>query len=420
MTRGDLVLDVDVTGTLSATRSAFLGPPSSADDDDRDFKISRMASEGAEVKKGAKVLHFDVSDFERELLERTAERDSAAREIERKGHEIELQRKESELRVTEAEALARKAELKADLPEKYTAAVEMKLARIDLEAAQAEQRMARQRYENVLRLGKAELAYLRDRHARFATRVARLESAVEKMTVVSPLDGVVVYRSNWRGEKKKVGDECHVGEPCLSVTDVRGMEALGEVDEVESARVAVGQPVRLRLDALPEMEWPGTVESVRPNVYRQSPRNPLKVMGIKIKLSKTDPSRMRPGMQFRGRLETGRVKGALLLPVSCGVPRDRRPGGVPQDRHRREAGAGPGRRALAHPRRDPGRRGRGRPGADPRSGADRVVTGKAQAEAIGGVAGRAGRRGRRGGDRPGGVLRPRRRRQRRARVRGAL
>jgi HlyD family secretion protein len=315
VTRGDLVLEVDVGGSLAATRSAFLGPPSSLDEDD--FKISRMANEGAEVKKGAKVLQFDVGEFERELMERTADRDSAAREIERKRHEIELSRKESELRVTEAEALARKAELKADLPEKYTAAVEMKLARIDLEAAQAELRMARQRDQHVLKLGQAELAYLRDRHERFASRVARLQGAIDKMTVVAPLDGVVVYKTNWRGEKKKVGDDCEVGEPCLAVTDTKEMEALGEVDEVDSARVAVGQKVRLRLEALPEIEWPGTVVSVRPNVYRQSPRNPLKVMGVKIKLDRTDASRMRPGMQFRGRLETARMAGALLVPVTA-------------------------------------------------------------------------------------------------------
>jgi HlyD family secretion protein len=314
--RGDLVLEVDVGGVLASTRSAFLGPPSAVDGQD-DFKIARMASEGSEVKKGAKVLQFDAGEFERELLERTAERDGAAREIERKRHEIELQRKESELRVSEAEALARKAELKADLPEQYTAAVEMKLAKIDLEAAQAELRMARQRYQHMLRLGQAELAYLRDRHARFAGRVARLEAVIEKLAVVSPLDGVVVYRTNWRGEKKKVGDDCEVGEPCLSVTDAKEMEGQGEVDEVDSARVAVGQKVRLRLEALPELEWQGTVAAVRPNVYRQSPRNPLKVMGVRIKLARTDATRMRPGMQFRGRLETGRITGAVLVPLTA-------------------------------------------------------------------------------------------------------
>jgi HlyD family secretion protein len=313
--RGDLALDVDVVGGLIATRSAPVGPPSGLEEDD--FKIARMAPEGSHVEQGTKVMFFDGGELETELLGRVAERDSAAKEVERKLHEIELSRREGELRVTEAEALVRKSTLKADLPAKYTAAIEVKLAQIDLQAAEAELRMAKQRLEHSLRLGQAELAYLRDRHARFAGRAARLQELIDKLAVAAPIAGVVVYRTNWRGEKKKVGDDCEVGEPCLEVTDTSEMMALGEVDEMESARVAVGQTVRLRLEALPEQEWVGKVESLRPNVYRQSPRNPLKVVGLSIRLDRTDPSRMRPGMQFRGRLETGRVQGAVLAPVEA-------------------------------------------------------------------------------------------------------
>ena len=166
VTRGDLVLEVDVVGTLTATRSAPVGPPSALDQDE--FKIAEMATEGSYVKEGTRVLFFDSGELENELLGRTAERDSAAKEIERKLHELELSRREGEMRVTEAEAMTRKAALKADLPAKYTAAVEMKLAQIDQAAAEAELKMARQRLEHSLRLGRAELAYLRDRHARFA------------------------------------------------------------------------------------------------------------------------------------------------------------------------------------------------------------------------------------------------------------
>ncbi len=313
--RGDLALDVDVLGSLVATRSAPVGPPSGLDQND--FKIARMANEGSYVQAGTKVLFFDAGELETELLGRAAERDSAAKEIDRKLHELELSKREGELRVTEAEALVRKAELKADLPAKYTAAIEVKLAQIDLEAARAELKMARQRLEHSLHLGQAELAYLRDRHARFAGRAARLQELIEKLSVAAPIDGVVVYRSNWRGEKKKVGDDCEVGEPCMEITDTREMQAVGEVDEMESARVAVGQTVRLRLEALPEQEWVGKVESLRPNVYRQSPRNPLKVVGLSIKLDQTDRSRMRPGMQFRGHLETERLRQVVLAPVDA-------------------------------------------------------------------------------------------------------
>jgi HlyD family secretion protein len=313
--KGDLALDVDVVGSLRATRSAPVGPPSGLDEDD--FTIARMAPEGSFVEAGTKVLFFDDGELGTELLGRIAERDSAAKEIERKLRELELSQREGELRLTEAEALARKAALKADLPAKYTAAIEVKLAQIDLQAAEAELKMARQRTEHSLRLGRAELAYLRDRHARFAARAARLQELIDRLSVAAPIDGVVIYRSNWRGEKKKVGDECEVGEPCVEITDTKEMEAIGEVDEMESSRVAVGQTVRLRLEALPEQEWLGKVESLRPNVYRQSPRNPLKVVGLSIKLAQTDRSRMRPGMQFRGRLETERLRGVLLVPVEA-------------------------------------------------------------------------------------------------------
>jgi HlyD family secretion protein len=311
--RGDLVLEVDVSGALRATRSAPIGPPSGLDDDD--FKIARMVPEGDLVPKGTKVLFFDAGDKERDLIERRSERDSAAREIDRKLHDIELTRREGELRVTEAEAALRKARLKADLPAKYTAAIEVRLAQIDVEAAEAELRMAKQRLQHTAHLGEAELAYLHDRHARFAGRVARMEAVIDRLAVAAPLEGVVVYRTNWRGEKKKVGDPCWVGEPCLEVTDVTEMEALGEIDEMESARVAEGQTVKLRLEALPEMEWVGKVVQLRPNVYRQSPRTPLKVIGAQIRLGQTDASRMRPGMQFRGRLETGRLTNVVLAPL---------------------------------------------------------------------------------------------------------
>jgi HlyD family secretion protein len=315
VTRGDLVLEVDVSGALRATHSAPIGPPSGLEDDD--FKIARMVAEGDLVPKGTKVLFFDAGDKERDLIERRSERDSAAREIDRKLHDIELAQREGQLRVTEAEAAVKKARLKADLPAKYTAAIEVRLAQIDLEAALAELRMARQRLQHSAHLGQAELAYLRDRHARFAARVARMEAVIDRLAVAAPIEGVVVYRTNWRGEKKKVGDPCWVGEPCLEVTDVTEMEALGEVDEMESARVAEGQTVRLRLEALPEMEWEGKVVQLRPNVYRQSPRTPLKVIGAQIRLAQTDSSRMRPGMQFRGRLETGRLTNVVLAPLDA-------------------------------------------------------------------------------------------------------
>jgi multidrug efflux pump subunit AcrA (membrane-fusion protein) len=315
VTRDDLVLEVDVTGTLRATRANPIGPPGIPDM--WDFKIVKLASEGAEIKQGQTVLTFDISELQRQLAERTSERDQAAQEIVKKRIDQDLARREGELRVAEAEATYRKAQLKAELPAKYTAAVEMKLAQIDLDAAQAELEAARRRLQYQLKLGEAELAFLRDRQARASDRVHRLEAGIKLMTVKSPVNGLVVHKSNWRGDKKKVGESCWAGDSCVEVVDISQMLGNGEVEETESARVKVGQPARFRLEALPEVEWKATVKALRPTVYRQSPRTPLKVIGVDLELEKNDRQRMRPGMQFRGRIESGRVPGAVLVPLEA-------------------------------------------------------------------------------------------------------
>jgi HlyD family secretion protein len=315
VTRDDLVLEVDVTGTLRATHANPLGPPGVPDM--WDFKIVRLANEGSEVKRGKEVLTFDVSELERQLAERTSERDQAAQEIVKKKIDQDLARREGEMKVTEAEAAFRKAQLKADLPAQYTAAIEMKLAQIDLDAARTELEGARRRLSYQLKLGEAELAFLHDRQARASERVRRLELAIKEMTVLSPVDGLVVHKTNWRGDKKKVGESCWAGDECVEVVDVSQMMGKGEVEETESARVRVGQAVRFRLEALPEVEWRATVGALRPTVYRQSPRTPLKVIGVDLALEHTDRVRMRPGMQLRGRIETDRIPHALLIPLDA-------------------------------------------------------------------------------------------------------
>jgi HlyD family secretion protein len=42
------------------------------------------------------------------------------------------------------------------------------------------------------------------------------------MTVRAPQDGIVVYQTNWRDEKKKVGDSVWFGEKILALPDLAG------------------------------------------------------------------------------------------------------------------------------------------------------------------------------------------------------
>jgi len=144
--------------------------------------------------------------------------------------------------------------------------------------------------------------------------VEELKTAIEKMSVKAPHDGIVVYRTNWQDQKKKVGDSMWFGETALAIPDLSEMRAEGFVDEAEGGAVAEGQPVRLRLEARPDLDIHGRVKAVGRTVRQRSWRTPLKVYKVDVTLTGTDPTLMRPSMRFRGEVETGRVPALLLVP----------------------------------------------------------------------------------------------------------
>ena len=319
--REDLVLGVEVSGTLDSVASASLGPPQIASL--WDYKISFLAPEGATVRQGEPVLGFDTSELETTLLEASAERDAAQKELEKTGTGVEMRRREEELHLAEAEAGQRRSSLKADVPPELVAANELRQTRSDLNLAEKEIAFRKDRLRFLGEQGRAELEALRAKRDRAAGRVREAQAAIAAMTVMAPRDGTVVYVTS-RGEKKKVGDSCWRGDKVMEIPDLRSMQALGQVDEADAGRVAPGQRVRLRLDAHPDAVFTGVVRSIRGSVQEKSRRSPVKVVELVIGLDRTDPQRMSPGMRFLGTIEIERAPRVLTLPAEAVL---NRPGG---------------------------------------------------------------------------------------------
>src|SRR5205085_6773606 len=128
-TRGDLIAGVEVTGTLAAVESDRFGPPQI--NDMWDFKISMMAPEGAEVKKGRPVLGFDTTELQRKLDEKRAESDEALKQIEKKRADLALRTRDEKLKLAEAEANERKTSLKLEAPNDIVGINERKQVELD-------------------------------------------------------------------------------------------------------------------------------------------------------------------------------------------------------------------------------------------------------------------------------------------------
>jgi len=122
-----------------------------------------------------------------------------------------------------------------------------------------------------------------------------LELQLDKMTIRSPLDGVVV-RSSIR-----VGEVASPGALLMVVTKPDPVELTVYVPEKEIGRVRIGQKVEVQVDSFPKEVFPGEVtfiaskaEFTPRNVQTQKDRLNL-VFAVKTRIPNPD-LRLKPGM----------------------------------------------------------------------------------------------------------------------------
>jgi HlyD family secretion protein len=311
--RGDLVVGVVVQGELEAVDSTDIKPPPL---EIWNFKIASLAPDGAEVKAGDPVVGFDTSEQNRELENMLNEVEAAKKQLAKKRDDAALARREEDLAIANAEAGVRKSALKTATPDDLVATVELEVLKLDERAAQIGLELAKNRAAQARRSDEAAMANLRERLAYVTSRAQRIQDNIAKLEVKAPRAGTVVYPTGWRGEKKKVGDNAWRAEVVLQVVALDKMIGKGEVDEVDISRLAVGQPVSLRLDALPDVQLKGKVTEIARTVQQKSWKDPSKVLELELALEPTT-SPLRPGMRFRGEVETERVSGVVLIPVDA-------------------------------------------------------------------------------------------------------
>lgn len=314
----DLPLSVEVTGTLQAVESDLLGPP--VVEGVWEFKIAFLAPDGGTVTKRQPVLAFDPSTLQRDLESKVAERDTAAKEAEKKERELALAEHDDSLALAAAQARLGKARLLVARPDELVSTKELAKARLDLELAEREVAYLASSIAAKRRVAVSELAALRSTRERATARVAEITQAIERMTVKAGRDGTLVHVPDWHGDKRKVGDTVWRAHKVVELPDLRAMAGRGEVDEADAGKLAAGQPIRLRLDAHPDIEFAGTVTAVARSAERRSWQNPLKIVRVGVALASTDEARMRPGMRFRGRVEYQRRRGVVLVPVDAVFP----------------------------------------------------------------------------------------------------
>jgi len=136
----------------------------------------------------------------------------------------------------------------------------------------------------------------------------------QRARVVAPMDGVVIGRGVELGETVTSGvSSFNAGTVLFTVADLNSLVIKVNLNEVDIAKVHVGQPVLVTLDAYPQRSFSGQVRFLAPAATLA---DKIKVFETEVALDELDPA-FRTGMSANVEILGERRDHALSVPLEA-------------------------------------------------------------------------------------------------------
>jgi HlyD family secretion protein len=314
-----------VRGDIKPSRSIVLTAPSSG----ADLQIVELARNGSPVNQGDVVVAFDTTPQQRTLEQKESELKQADAELERVRAEGRRRIRAAEADLDHLRSVAARARLdlaKSELSSRVDGdKLKLALADAELHVTAKEQQLDAERA-----LTDADVTMAQQKRDKASYDVADTVRILDSLTMKAPASGVASLLPNFRAggpfnrspPEFKRGDRAWFGAAIVELPDLRSVHMTCRIDEADRARVRPGAKARVRVDALPDRELPGTVREIslvaKPDF---SAWPPVRNFDVLIALSETDP-RLRSGMSASARLELERLTDALMVPTTAIFSRD--------------------------------------------------------------------------------------------------
>jgi multidrug efflux pump subunit AcrA (membrane-fusion protein) len=314
--QGDFEIVVTTTGELQAEVSTDIkGPDGLASRNMRfgGIKIQDLIPEGTEVKEGDYVATLDRSSVDNTLKDELDRQESL---------ETELLKKQLDTTITLGNLRDDLVNLKFNMEEaeitleqsKYEPPTTIRQAQISLDKAQRAYEQSLSNYALKVKQARADIRDTELQLAKQRRKVEEMEDIIKKFVINAPSDGMVIYKREWGGSKRKVGSEISPWDPVVAtLPDLSSMISKTYVNEIDVSKVKVGQEVRLSVDAFPEKSYTGIVTSVA-NIGEQLPNTDAKVFEVIIKVDGSDPI-LRPSMTTGNQIITKTFSDVIYIPL---------------------------------------------------------------------------------------------------------
>jgi HlyD family secretion protein len=314
--RGQFDIIVTTTGELQAENSKdIIGPEFTQSRMIRamDIKITDLVPEGTEVKEGDYVATLDRTSFDNSLKD----------ELERlTTYETNLEVKILDTAVSLSNLRDNIKNLRFNVEEagitlqesKYEPPTTVRQAEMALDKANRSLEQAIRGYELKVEQARSDMRTMKNQLAEQRQRVADLQQVLSKFIITAPSDGMVIYKRDRTGAKRKVGSSISPWDNVVAtLPDMTSMISKTYVNEIDVSKVKVGQKVEIMVDAFPEKKYTGSVTSVA-NIGEQLPNADAKVFEVLIKVDGSDLI-LRPSMTTGNKIITKTIDDVIYIPL---------------------------------------------------------------------------------------------------------
>lgn len=309
----DVDIVVNASGELESKTTAIIAPPSVS----RmwQYPIKQIIPENTQVKKGAFLIAFDDKKVRDRMADKQANLNRAIKELENKKlKEVEAEQ-ELILGIAEKEMMYEKAQRKASILDNSRSDNDRKKSVIDFTIATNDLFLANKKLKFHQSNKQLNIKQMNSKVDRLTSEVNQLKHDITRLNVKSPIDGMVIYRSDSNGEKPAAGESVQFGQPVMEIAVIEKMQLKAQVAEPDSGKVAVGQRVKITLDGTQEIVIAGEIASLGRVFRDKSFQDKRRIFDVIISFDSTDP-RLRPGMTARVDIVTDVLTDQLTLPAN--------------------------------------------------------------------------------------------------------
>ncbi len=310
--RERFVRRVTTEGSLRAVKATPLTVPQGSDGGGP-MKLAWLADDGSLVKSGDVVVRFDQTGPERQLRDGEADLAAASARLSQEqvkstaavaGRDATAELAGQELASTrqfqqkDAEIFSRNQIVESEIDETLAGARQTHAEQVKV-------------IERSLSRSKASVIGVARQKAELT--IAHAKSALERMEIRAPHDGILVLRRGWRGAVPRVGEQMWPGQTVAEIPLLDAMEAEVFVLEVDASGLKEGQPASVTIEARPGQVFAGKIRLVDKLAKPRDDGSPVQYFAVVIELEKTDRALMKPGQRVAAIL-TLADEDALVVP----------------------------------------------------------------------------------------------------------